>query len=164
MSQRNLRLLLLLVGIAFVGLTAWSLRYFSSYRPLASFSSGYLQTGLGQIGLQAHDVVVVAHAGGRRRWRVSAQTITFSRDRRTLSADGITNGVLYDERGAPEAKLTAGHAIYSSTFGTLDAAGMNTLRLQSNIRAVVLNAQRPTLQTQQLLWEPLRNQLTSPAR
>jgi hypothetical protein len=162
MQLRNGRILLSLVGIAFVVLTAWSLRYFSRYQPLTPFSQSYLQTGLGQIGLQAQDVVVVAHANGRRRWRVSAQTITFSRDRRTLSADGIRHGILYDERGKPEAALSAGHAVYSSTFGTLDTGGLNTLRLDTNVRAVVLTSQRPTLITQGLVWEPLRNQLSSP--
>ena len=104
MSLRSLRLLLGLVGIAFVGLTAWSLRYFSRYQPLTAFGQDYAQPGLGQIGLEANDVLVVAHEDGQRRWRVSARTLTFSRDRRTVSVDGIRQGLLYDTDGRSDCR------------------------------------------------------------
>ena len=162
MRLRDLRLLLSLLGIAFVALTAWSLHYFSRYQPLTSLAQNYVQPGLGQIALQASDVLVVAHEGGRRRWRVSARTLTFSRDRRTVSVDGIKQGLLYDERGRPEAALTAGHAVYQTTFGPISSAAAGTLQMDTQIRAVLLNAQRPVLQTQVLTWDSLRGELSSP--
>lgn len=162
MSLRHLRLLLSLLGIAFVGLTAWSLRYFSRYQPLTSLAQSYAQPGLGQIALQATDVLVVAHEGGRRRWRVSAKTLTFSRDRRTISVDGIKQGLLYDGQGRPEASLTAGHAVYQTTFGPISDAALGILRLDTQIRVVLLNAQHPVLQSQALVWDSLQNRLSSP--
>lgn len=163
MPLRDLRLLLSLLGIAFVGLTAWSLHYFSRYQPLTSLAQGYVQPGLGQIALQATDVLVVAHEGGRRRWRVSAQTLTFSRDRRTVSVDGIRQGLLYDGQGRTEASLTAGHAVYQTTFGPISDSAAGTLRLDTQIRAVLLTAQHPVLQAQTLVWNSLNNRLSSPS-
>lgn len=162
MSPRSLRLLLSLVGIAFVGLTAWSLRYFSRYRPLTAFAQSYVQPGLGQIGLEAGDVLVVAHEGGRRRWRVSARTLTFSRDRRTVSVDGIRQGILYDAGGRPEVSLTAGHALYETPFGQIGMGAAGTLRVDRNVRAVLLDARRPVLTSQALIWDSGRGELASP--
>ena len=162
MSPARLRLLLSLVGIAFIGLTAWSLRYFSRYQPLTSISQGYVQPGLGQIGLQANDVLVVAHEGGRRRWRVSAQTLTFSRDRRMVRVDGIRQGLLYDAGGKPEVSLTAGHALYTTPFGQIGTGAAGTLRVETDVRAVLLSAQRPVLTSQALVWDTGRGQLVSP--
>ena len=162
MSPGTLRLLLSLVGIAFVGLTAWSLRYFSQYQMLAPLGQDYVQPGLGQIGLKAGDVLVVAHEQGRRRWRVSARTLTLSRDRRTVSVDGIRQGTLYDAGGKPEASLTAGHALYATPFGQIGAGAAGTLRVDQGVRAVLLSPQRPVLTSQALLWDAARNELSSP--
>jgi len=164
MSLRNLRFLLSLTGIAFVALTAWSLRYFSHYQPLTSLSQGYLQPGLGQIGLEASDVLVVAHEDGRQRWRVAAKTLTFSRDRRTVSVEGIRQGLLYDLRGKPEASLRAGHAVYQTMFGTIGTTGGGILRMDTDVHAVLLSSQQPVLETQGLVWDSLRNELSSPGR
>jgi len=161
MSLRGLRLLLSLVGIAFVGLTAWSLRYFSRYQTLTGFGQNYAQPGLGQIGLEASDVLVVAHEGGRRRWRVSARTLTFSRDRRSVSADGIRQGILYDTGGKPEVSLNAGHALYETPFGQIGASA-GTLRVDRGVRAVLFSPQRPVLTSQALVWDSGRGQLASP--
>lgn len=162
MSVSRLRALLILAGIAFVGLTAWSLRYFSRYQPLSAFGAEYAQPGLGEVGLRADDVLVVAHEGGRRRWRVAARTLTFSRDRRTVRVDSIRQGLLYDPEGKPEVSLTAGHVVYSTPLGTVGASPIGTLRVDTNVRAVVLSAQRPTLDTQVLVWDALRGELSSP--
>ncbi len=162
MNPRSLRLLLGLVGVAFVGLTAWSLRYFSRYQPLTAFGQSYAQPGLGQIGLEAHDVLVVAHEGGRRRWRVSARTLTFSRDRRTVSVDGIRQGLLYDAGGKPEVSLAAGRAVYQTPFGQIGMATAGTLRVEGGVRAVLLGAQRPVLTSQALVWDSGRSELSSP--
>lgn len=161
-SPRNLRTLLVLVGIAFVGLTAWSLRYFSRYQPLAALTHNYAQPGLGQIGLQADDVLVIGHDRGRRRWRMAARRVTFSRDRRSLSIDGIRQGLLYDKTAKPLVSVTAGHASYQTIFGSFSASSSGTLRMDGGIHAVVLTPQRPILQAQALLWNSLQNQMSSP--
>lgn len=162
MSPRSLRLLLSLVGIAFVGLTAWSLRYFSRYQPLTALGQNYAQPGLGQIGLEANDVLVVAHEGGRRRWRVSARTLTLSRDRRTVGVDGIRQGILYDTGGKPEVSLTAGHAVYETPFGQIGTSAAGMLRVNTGVRAVLFSPQRPVLTSQALVWDSLRSELASP--
>ncbi len=156
------RLWLTLLGIAFVLAAAWSLRYFSRYQPLTSLAQTYIQPGLGQIGLEAHGVRAVGHVGGHRRWRVSARTLTFSRDRRVLSADGVTQGLLYNAQGRPAASLAADHATYQTPFGTLDTAVAGTLQISGSVRAVMLGPQRPVLQTQGLVWDTFRSQVSSP--
>ena len=161
MSLRTLRTLLVLLGIAFVVLTAWSLRYFAGVSPLAALTQNYAQPGLGGIGLQATDVLVVGHSGGRRRWRMAAGMVTFSRDRRSLTVDGLRNGLLYDERGKPLVALTAGRAAYATPFGALGFSSGANLRLEGRITARVLAEPKPVLQTQSLAWDSFRNQISS---
>lgn len=164
MSPGGQRLLLGLVGGAFVGLTAWSLRFFSQVQPLLPFGSGYTQPGLEQVGLKADDVLVVASEGGRRRWRASATTLTLSRDRRTANVDGIHQGTLYDAAGRPEVSLEAGHALYAVPFGQIGTpTALGTLRVDGGVRAVLLSAaQKPVLTSTAFLWDSLRSELSSP--
>ncbi len=162
MSPRTLRILLVLIGIAFVALTAWSLRYFAGTQPLAPLTQGYNQPGLGGIGLLATDVVVVGHSAGRRRWRMAAGTVTFSRDRRSLTVEGIRNGLLYDRLGKPQVSLSAARAAYQTPFGAMGFSSGANLRLDGQIRATILAAPRPILVTQSLVWDSFRNQISSP--
>ena len=162
MSLRTVRTLLVVVGITFVVLTAWSLRFFAGTEALASLTQGYAQTGLGEIGLQATDVIVVGHAGGRRRWRMAAGTVTFSRDRRSLTVEGIRNGLLYDGRGKPQVSLSAAHAAYQTPFGAMGFSSGANLRMDGRIRATVLAAPQPVLVTQSLTWDSFRSQISSP--
>ena len=146
----------------FVGLTAWSLRFFSRVQPSA-FGASYAQPGLGGVGLRAEDVLVVAHEHGQRRWRVAAGALTLSRDRRTVSVDGLREGLLYDARGKPEVSLTAGHAVYTAPVGVIGSSPAGTLRVDTNVRATVLRAgNRPRLDTQALVWDSAQQSLSSP--
>lgn len=164
MSLRSLRTLLVFLGIAFVGLTAWSLRFFARYQPLASLSPNAVPPELGGIGLQAKDVLVIGHQAGRRRWRIAAGAITFSSDRRSLAVDDIRQGLFYDADARPLVSLTAHRAAYQTMFGSLGYgyANTGTLRLDGGVYAVILSAERPVLQSQSLIWDSLRSQMTSP--
>lgn len=163
MSLTSLRLLLVSLGILFVLGTAWALRYFTRTQGLTPFAQSYLQPGLGGVAMEALDVHVVGHDHGRRRWHMTADAITFSRDRRTATVLGIRQGTLLDDRGRPTATVTAANAVYSSPFGGLDSAGSGVLTLSGHVRAVVLTAQRPVLLAQTLVWNVPRSELTSPA-
>lgn len=162
MSLTALRLLLVSLGILFVLGTAWALRYFTRSQGLAPFAQSYLQPGLGGVALEALDVHVVGHDHGRRRWRMTADAATFSRDRRTATVLGIRQGVLLDDRGRPAISVTAASAVYASPFGGLDAPGSGILTLSGHVRAVVLTRQRPTLQAETLAWNVPRGELSSP--
>lgn len=129
---------------------------------MASLTQNYAQPGLGGIGLQATDVLVVGHSHGRRRWRMAAGTVTFSRDRRSLTVEGIRDGLLYDGQGKPQVALSAAHAAYQTPFGALGFASGANLHLNGHIRATILAAPRPVLVTQNLQWESLRNLVSSP--
>ena len=100
---------------------------------------------------------VVGREGGQRRWQALARTVTFSRDRRVVDVEGISKATLFPGPARPQVSLSAGHAVYEAGFGT-----MGTLRLDTNVRAAVLTAQRPVLRTQALLWNALTGTLTSP--
>ena len=98
--------LLVALALTLAGLSAWSLRYFQRYQPLADLMRG--PGGLDQVGLQVTDAVVTGRVGGMRRWRVAARRVTFSRDQRQVSVDGIRHGMLFDARERPLVALTAG--------------------------------------------------------
>lgn len=162
MSLTSLRLLLLMLGIAFVIGTAWALHYFTRSQGLTPFAQNYLQPGLGSIALEALDVHVVGHDHGRRRWRLTADAVTFSRDQHTAAVQGIRQGLLLDNRSRPSVSVTAGSAVYASPFGGLASPGSGILTLSGHVRAVVLTAQRPTLQAETLAWNVPRGELSSP--
>ncbi len=162
MSLTSLRLLLVSLGLVFVLATAWALRFFTRTQGLTPFAQSYLQPGLGGVALEALNVHVVGHDHGRRRWRMTADAVTFSRDRRTVTVRGIRQGVLLNDRGQPAVTVTAANAVYSSPFGGLDSAGSGILTLSGHVRAVVLTTQRPVLQAETLAWNVPRSELSSP--
>lgn len=162
MIFRSPRTILILVGIALTIVAAWSLRYFSGVEPLTVLSRNYSQAGLGQIGLKASDAHVIGHERGHRRWRMTAQTVTFSRDRRSLTVDGIRDGVLYDVHTHPLISIKAAHAVWQTPLGALSPANTGTLRLEGGVLATVLTPEHPILQSQAVVWDSLRTQVISP--
>ena len=56
------RVLLVALALALAGLSAWSLRYFKRYQPLAGLMPG--PGALDQSGLQVTDAVVTGRVGG----------------------------------------------------------------------------------------------------
>ena len=162
MVFRSPRTVLILVGIALTIVAAWSLRYFSGVEPLTVLSKNYSQAGLGQIGLKASDAHVIGHERGHQRWRMTAQTVTFSRDRRSLVVDGIRDGVFYDVHKHPLISIKAAHAVWQTPLGALSAANAGTLRLEGGVLATVLTPEHPILHSQVIIWDSLRTQVISP--
>ena len=162
MLIRSPRIVLIVVGIAVTVLAAWSLRYFSGVEPLTVLAKNYAQTGLGQIGLQASDAVVVGHESGHRHWRMTANTVTFSRDRRSLMVDGIRDGILYDSATHPLVSINAAHAVWQTPLGALSAANAGTLRLDGGVLARVLTREHPILQSQAVVWDSQHSLVVSP--
>ena len=164
MFLRNPRVLLVCLGVTVAVLAALSLRYFSQYQSLTALTSGGLMGEAGQIALEADDVQVVGRSSGHVRWRLAAQTVTLSRDRRVLTIHGIHKGALYaaDVTGRPAVSLTADQATYATPFGILGLGSAGYLRVSGNVAAHVLTAAHPDLKTQQIVWNSLSNELTCP--
>ena len=162
MFLRNPRVLLVCVGIAVAVLSAVSLRYFSQSQPLEVFSNGALTGEAGQIALEADDVQVVGRSLGKPRWRMAAQTVTLSRDRRVVTINSIRHANLYAADGRPAVALTARQATYETPFGVLGLGSEGFLRVSGNVRATVLTAAHPSLSTQQLVWDNQTNSLNCP--
>ena len=162
MIIRRPRILLICAGIVLTFLAAWSLRYFSGVEPLMALSKNYTKPGLGQIGLQAGVALVIGHERGHRLWRMSARTMTFSRDRRSLTVDGIRQGILYDSHERPLVSLTAGHAVWQTPFGALNFSNAGTLRMDRGVLATILIPERPLLQSQAVVWDSEHTQVVSP--
>ncbi|MBV9849727.1 MAG: hypothetical protein JO250_08665, partial [Armatimonadetes bacterium] len=153
------RVLLVALALALAGLSAWSLRYFKRYQPLAGLMPG--PSALDQVGLQVTDAVVTGRVGGRRRWRVAARRITFSRDQRQVSVDGIRHGTLFDDRERPLAALTAGGAVYQSPLPVFGAGTEGYLQVSGGLRARLLRPNGPTVATASLAWDPARSLVSS---
>ncbi len=143
-------------------LAAVSLRLFSEQGPLAAFSSGGQMDETQQIGLEADDVQVVGHSAGAVRWRMAAKTVTLSRDRRMISVQGIRRGALYGTNNRPSVSLTADAAQYTTPFGMVGISGLGSLRMDGNVKASVLSAAHPSIQTQSLVWDASSNALSCP--
>ena len=162
MFLRNPRVLLVLFGLLIAGLAAVSLRYFSQYQPLSALANGGVLSGAGQFSLEADTVQVIGRSGGQRRWTLSAQTVTLSRDRRVISAANIRRGTLYARNGRPSILVSADRASYQTPFGSLGPGSAGTLLVTGHVSAHVLSAERPALQTEQLRWDSLTNTLSCP--
>ena len=164
MMLRNPRVLLVCVGVIIAVLAALSLRYFSQYQSLTALTHGGLMGEAGQIALEADDVQVVGRNSGQVRWRLAAQTVTLSRDRRVITIHGIHKGALYaaDGSGRPAVALTADQAVYATPFGILGLGSVGSLRVSGHVQAHVLTAAHPDLNTQQIVWNSISNELTCP--
>lgn len=160
MLLRNPRVVLVCIGILVAVFAAISLHYFQSQTLAASPSTG--QIGPEQAALEADDVQVVGRSGGKVRWRFAARLATLSQDRRSLSVAGIHRGGMYAADGHPVVTLTADHASYATPFGVLGMGGMGTLRVDGHVLASVTGAGRPSLRTEQILWDSASSTLTCP--
>ncbi|MGI4788547.1 MAG: hypothetical protein ACRYFS_06820 [Janthinobacterium lividum] len=156
----NPRVVLVCVGIAFAVLAVASLRYFSQYQPLQSLTGHNMMGGTAQIALEADDVQVVGRDSGKVRWRMAAQTVTLSRDRRVITVSGIRRGALYAADGKPDVSLTADQATYTTPFGMLSLGSEGFLRVSGNVLAHVLTAAHPQIKTQQIVWNSVSNELS----
>lgn len=152
----DIRVAVVLVAVALGALTVWSLRFFGRYQPFAGL--GQTPSRPSQIGIQLQGPTVIARDHGHRRWRVSCRTLTFSRDWRQVSVDGITSGILFDAQGRPAVAIRAGHAAYDAPAGVLSdqPIAVGELRLDGGIRATLSSRPGFILQGDGLLWDATR--------
>ena len=149
-----------MLAVALVGLSAWSLHYFKRYQPLADLMVA--PSPLDQVGLQVSDAVVTGRVGGKRRWRVAAKLITFSRDQHQVAVNGIQHGTLFDPQERPLVALTAGSAVYQSFAPVFGAGAQGFLQVTGGLQARLLRAHGPTVATASLAWDPSRSLVSSP--
>lgn len=163
MTLRNPRLLLVCFGILVAAFAAWSLRYFSRYQPLSALANGGVLNGAGQFSLEADSVQVVGRSGGKLHWRLGAQTVTLSRDRRIVSVTGIRRGTLYAQTGKPSVLLSADRAVYETPFGVVGSGSLGgSLEVSGHVLARVLSAEHPVFRTDRLRWDSAANDLSCP--
>ncbi len=159
---RNPRVLLVCLGMIIAALAAVSLRYFSQYQPLTALGNGGLLGGAPQFTLEASQVRVVGRSGGKAQWRMTAQTVTLSRDRRTLSVGGIRRGMLYAQGSRPSVVVSADRAVYATPFGSIGPGSAGNLSVSGHVTASVQSAEHPTLRTEQMQWNAASSILTCP--
>ena len=159
---RNPRVLLVCLGIAIAAAAAASLRWFSTYQPLSALGGGGLP-GTDQFALEADNVQVVGRGGGTVHWRMRAQTVSLSQDRRTITVAGIRRGTLYSEAGRPSVVVSADRAVYGTPFGSIGPGSAGNLSVSGHVTAHVLSTERPTLNTERMEWNTLSSVLTCPA-
>ncbi len=156
----NPRVLLVCLGIAIAIAAAFSLRWFSTYQPLTALGGGPM--GADPFALEADNVQVVGRGGGTVHWRMKAQTVALSQDRRTITIAGIRRGTLYSEAGRPSVVVSADRAIYGTPFGVISSSGAGNLSVSGHVTAHVLNAEHPTLRTGLMEWNTASSVLTCP--
>ena len=154
------RLLMVGLGAAFVAVSAWSLRYFGRYQPFADLSNGQMNA-FNAPGLEVSDAVVTGRQDGKRRWQVAARQITVSRDRRTVTVNGITDARLFDAQERPLLSAQAGQASYETPLFGLIAGASSILHLAGGIHARALRPAGLTLQTDGLLCNLTLNQVST---
>lgn len=157
----NPRLLLTGGSLLVAVVAAASLRFLAE-QPLAALTGGSLTGAAQSIALEADDVQVVGRSGGKPEWRLAAQSVTLSRDRRALLVSGIHRGALYGPQGRAAVLLTADRASYTTPFGVLGAGGAGALQVQGHVKAQVQSASHLSLQTEQIVWDSVSNSLSCP--
>lgn len=159
---RNPRVLLVCLGIVIAVAAAFSLRWFSTYAPLTALGGGGLP-GADQFALEADNVQVVGRGGGTVHWRMKAQTVALSSDRRTITVTGIRRGTLYGETGRPSVLVSADHAVYGTSFGSIGPGSAGNLSVSGHVTAHVLSAEHPAFSTSLMEWNTASGILTCPA-
>lgn len=163
MSSRNRAPLVLgSLLLALVALTAWSLKAFSRYQPYSGFFGANTRLDK-QFVVQLADVDVRYRKSGRPLWRVHADRMTLSVDRRRLVADGVSDGVMLD--GArPLLRFAAGEAIYTQGFINPE---MGDLEVLGRIRIVSVHSLSPvdaqvSIDAAHALWSGMTGVLQCP--
>lgn len=157
----NPRVILVCLGLLAAAAAALSLRWFSAYQPLPALGGGLM--GAQQFALEADSVQVVGRGGGTVHWRMKAQTVFLSQDRRTITVAGIRRGILYSEAGRPSVLVSADRAVYGTPFGSVGPGSAGNLSVSGHVTAHVLNAEHPMLQTGLMEWNTVSSILTCPS-
>jgi hypothetical protein len=138
--------------VAAILLTVWSYSYFGKYRPFADLIDQSTNSPLAQIGLQMDDAVISVRGQGRLRLRVAARQITVSRDRRSITVDGLHDGILYDNRERPEVQFDAGRMVYDTPTGDMASTADTNLVLTGGITASTVANDGFRLAAAQATW------------
>lgn len=154
------RFLLIATALILAAVTAWSLKYFGRYQPFADLIRASGGVGLGSIELRVDNAQVVGHAGGHKRWRMSARSVTVRQGHQQVVVDGIQAGQLFDAAGRTLLMLTAGRADYAMPTGAPGTGSL--LRVSGGIRATTLRPRRFALQTPALVWDSDRAVVRAP--
>jgi lipopolysaccharide export system protein LptA len=144
--------------LVLIGFSAWSLHFFARYQPLAGLMAS---SPLDQIGLQVHHAEVTGRVAGRRRWRVKADLITFSRDQRQVAIAGLQQGRLYNAQGRPLVALSAGSIVYQSPNPVFTGTTQGFLQVNSGVQARLIQVNGPQINATGLTWNPVQNLVQS---
>ncbi len=161
MSPAVSRILLTTLAIILAGGAYWSLHYFGQYRPFADLMDTN-QGSLAQIGLEVNDAVLIGRAQGRMLWRISAQKVDLSKDQRSVTADGLHDGLLYDQKGHPAISVSAAHATYSSLTAALTSNVSGVMDVSGGLQAKLLGKNGMIIQTDHLIWNSVLNSASCP--
>jgi hypothetical protein len=154
----NAQVWLVLLAVVVFAATAYFMRTLGRFQPFADLTGADGgRSFTDRLGLSMANAVVQGHEGGRLRWRASADSITFSRDRRQVTVDRIRDGLLFDSSGKPLVRLAAGRAEYLSPGGSLVTGTGASLRVNGGIRAEILSRPGFSVETPALSWDGARN-------
>ena len=158
---RNTQTALILLAVVVAVVTIWSYRSLGRYRPFADLMNPQMNS-MGEMELQVSEATVTGRTAGAVRWRVKAKTISVSRDRYTVTADGIHDGYFYDTHERPIVRMSAMHASYQSPGGLLGTTPSSLLQLSGGVQALVLKPGGPTFQTESLVWDERNHLVQAP--
>jgi hypothetical protein len=154
---------LALVTVGAVVLTVWSYGYFGKYRPFADLIDQSTTSPLTQIGLQMEDAVISVRGKGHLRLRVNAREITVSRDRRSITVDGLRDGLLYNSQEQPAVKVAADRMVYQTPTGDMASTTDTDLALTGGIEATTVAPGGPRLAASTAVWNSVTGIVQSSA-
>ncbi|MEO7718134.1 MAG: LPS export ABC transporter periplasmic protein LptC [Capsulimonas sp.] len=160
---RNTQTLLLLLAIVVAGVTIWSYKTLGRYQPFADLMNPR-RNPMGEMQLQISNAIVTGRDEGKVKWRVKAKAIFVSRDRYTVTADGIHDGFFYDDNERPILQMSARTATYQAPGGFGAEAAFSSLQLNGGIEARVLKAGGPTFRTDSLIWNGQKHLVQAPGQ
>lgn len=98
---------------------------------------------------------VIRHSeGGRLNWQLAVKDIEMSAGGRTVAAEGLKDGLLYDAEGRPVLRLTAGQAKYNTVRKDFELTG--SVEAVSHRGAVIT--------TEKVQWVPEEQTLRCPGQ
>lgn len=143
-------------------MTAWCYHYYGKYSPFADILGENRSSELGQIALDIQDAAVSVRGGGHRRFSVKARHITFSRDRETVIAEGLTDGTLYDNHEHAAARFSGARVVYESLTGSLTSIQNGTVTLTGGVTVSSAAPNGPTLSAGVITWESHSHTVVAP--
>lgn len=163
MNLRPKQIQIAVVTLAVLAVLTWKVSiYLGRYQPFADLIEQSQSSPNGNLSIAIVDATVLRRLSGHRKLRLHAEEVEMSRDRRTITASGITDSYVTGVDDLPILRFTAGRANVTTGYGGMGGAFHGTVLVTGGANVMASAFPQPALHCDSLTWDSETNQVTCP--